>query len=206
MSCPEGFRDIAECHNGVYDCEYVSPYSKSAHNLHSDILIWLHDWISDDVLSSPLIQDAIDFGRIPSLPTNKNHDRFLSDHFGFKISDTYATNLFPYIKPGGINSAIPVSLTRECARIFGLPHIEILQAKFVIALGLNCFKALVVEAGELRPTKLADAIGQPITYQKSRVRAQAHTGALGQNNRNSKKKGQTDQDWKRMAMWFQSAT
>ena len=38
-----GYRCIGDCHDGAYDCEYVSPYTKSAGNVDSPILVLLQD-------------------------------------------------------------------------------------------------------------------------------------------------------------------
>ena len=44
---PVGYKGIGEYHDGLYECDFVSPYTKSAHNLDADIVIVLQDWASD---------------------------------------------------------------------------------------------------------------------------------------------------------------
>ena len=39
----EGYTSIADYANGAYECEYVSPYSKSAHNVDADVFVILKD-------------------------------------------------------------------------------------------------------------------------------------------------------------------
>ncbi|MEQ8694613.1 MAG: hypothetical protein RIC85_04740 [Gammaproteobacteria bacterium] len=204
-STPHGFRDVSDFHDGVYDSDFLSPYTKSAHNTESDILIFLQDWISEDVLSGPLIPEAVTFGRIPTLPTNKNLDRLLAEHFDKDIADVYATNLFPYVKPGNMSAGIPFTMLKDAAETFALRHIEILKPKLIVALGLNCFNALAVALGNKPVKPLASAIGSPLDVGEGKVWAQAHSGALGQNARNRDNKRQTDTDWREMANWYQSA-
>lgn len=199
---PVGYKNISDYHDGIYECEFVSPYSKSAHNENSQILVMLQDWISDDVLSGPPIREAVELGRIPSLPTNRNLERLLSAHFRLNISDIYATNLFPYVKSGNMSGNIPFSTLRWAAREFAIPQIKIIQPVLVVAMGLNCFNALAVELGDVRRGSIGEAIDRPIDVGASRVWCQAHTGALGQMGRNRLLPGKTDQDWSVMASWY----
>ena len=111
-SCPAGYFNVGSYHDGAYETEFVSPYTKSACNLFSPIVLLLQDWLSNDKLSGPLIADAVSIGRIPSLPTNRNLDSLLDRHFSCELSDVFATNLFPYIKPAGLSAAIPQKLLR----------------------------------------------------------------------------------------------
>ena len=67
-----GYRHLREFHGGAYECEYVSPYTKSADNVDAAIFILLQDWISEDRLAGPLIPEAIELGQIPSRPTTNN--------------------------------------------------------------------------------------------------------------------------------------
>lgn len=204
-STPAGYRNIADYHDGLYECSFVSPYSKCANNVNSPVLVMLQDWISDDVLSGPPIAEAAALGRIPSLPTNRNLDRLLSRHFGFKIEDIYATNLFPFVKPGNMSGNIPFSMLREAAREFAIPQIRIIQPKLVISLGLNCFNALATEFGAARRKSIAEAIQAPLDIGSGMIWCQAHPGALGQLGRNRVQPGQTDLDWSEMASWFKAS-
>lgn len=44
----DGYKSIADYENGYYECDYVPPYSKSAHNVNADVFVVLQDWSSDD--------------------------------------------------------------------------------------------------------------------------------------------------------------
>ena len=56
--CWGGYRPIGDYHEGAYESEYVSPYTKSANNPDAQIMVLLQDWSSDEVLSRPLDIDA----------------------------------------------------------------------------------------------------------------------------------------------------
>ena len=47
----EGYKNIGDYHSGRYECDFVSPYTKTASNVDSPLLIMLQDWASDDFLS-----------------------------------------------------------------------------------------------------------------------------------------------------------
>ena len=47
---PSGYKGIGEYHDGAYECDFVSPYTKSAENLDADIMLILQDWRGDDYL------------------------------------------------------------------------------------------------------------------------------------------------------------
>lgn len=201
----EGCHSLAEFHDGAYECEYVSPYSKSAHCTDSGVLIFLQDWISADVLAGPLIPEAVAFGRVPSLPTNRNLERLLEVGLALEISQTYTTNLFPFIKAGGMSAPIPTALLRWSAREYGLPHIRILAPRLVVALGLATFNALCAAMNRRSTSKLAEAIASPFMFEGSMVWCQAHPGALGQNTRNRRRRDQTEADWRAMGSWFRAS-
>lgn len=198
-----GYGRLADYGNGAFDvnCDYVSPYSKGAHNYDADVMIMLQDWSSDDALqrsSGPSEQ-----GRDPNLPTNKTLDRLLSHTLGLRLEDTYATNLFPFIKAGGLSTRIPFADLVLAAKEFALRQIGIVAPKLVVCLGKNTFDALRVAAGLTRCRNMTCAIGSPfeIEFRGRRVAiwAQAHTGARGQQNRNKGAPGRTTDDWMKMS-------
>lgn len=49
-----GYKCIGDFHDGRYECDYVSPYTRSAHNVDADVMILLQDWASDKVLSAKI--------------------------------------------------------------------------------------------------------------------------------------------------------
>jgi restriction system protein len=171
-------------------------------------LILLQDWSSDNVLQRS--NGPSELGRDPNLPTNKTLERLLNDSLGLKLEDTYATNLFPFIKKGGLSSRIPFKDLVLAAEEFALPQIRIVAPRLVICLGKNTFNALRVAVAKSEPARglrrcrdMASAIAEPFDIEYARHRmaiwAQAHTGAWGQSNRNKKNPGCTFKDWVEMS-------
>ena len=105
-----GYMGIGEFHSGVYECDFVSPYSKSAQNLDADIMLVLQDWCSDEFLRKPVNPEVVELGHDPQLDTNRNLKSLLVTHFGIGLEETYATNLFPFIKPGVTGSGSTVTI------------------------------------------------------------------------------------------------
>ena len=199
----DGFHQLAEYHNGIYECDFVSPYTKSAGNVDADIFILLQDWCSHEKLSGQICADSRDLGHTRSVPTNQNLKRLLQQHLGLKLDETYGTNLFPFIKKGDMSSSLPLKAMIRAAEEFALPQIEIVAPKIVICLGLNTFRALRIATGLGNVKNFEDAFNQPFEHHGSRIWLQAHTGRLGQNNRNAGGVNRVDQDWQIMAQSLQ---
>jgi hypothetical protein len=63
-----------------------------------------------------------------NVPTNRNLRRYLRDHMGgLEFSQTYATNVFPFIKIGKKNAAIRATDMRYAAEKYALPASRIVQ-------------------------------------------------------------------------------
>lgn len=187
-----------------FECDFVSPYSKGAHDVDADVMILLQDWSSDDALSRS--NGPSKLGHDSDLPTNKNLESLLRKFFGKGLSETYTTNLFPYIKLGGLSSRIPFTDLRCAAENFALPQIRIVAPKLVICLGKNTFNARRVAVGHPRCRDMASAIDPDSAFKvevgegrSAVVWAQAHPGVMGQNNRNRQHPGRTLEDWRRMS-------
>jgi restriction system protein len=185
-----------------FECDFVSPYSKGANNLDADVVILLQDWSSDDALARS--KGPSELGRDPNLPTNRNLDKLLQQSFGMTLAETYATNLFPYIKLGGLSARIPFKDLVYAAETFALPQIRIVAPKLVICFGKNTFNALRVSNQLARCRDMASAIDSPFNVElgsglRAAVWAQAHPGVMGQNNRNRQRPGRTFQDWENMS-------
>jgi restriction system protein len=193
-----GYKSLADYQDGAYECDLVSPYTKAAGNVDAAVMILLQDWSSDVQLSGGLNSEAVELGRIPTLPTNKNLDRLVKKYFGLPLCETYATNLFPFIKPGTLSAPIP-NCDLECAaREFALPQIDIVAPRLVICLGLRTFNALRRALGMGIERPIERAISAPFSRGDIRVWCQAHTGALGQNNRNRGGVDRVSKDWRAM--------
>lgn len=190
-----GYKPLADYHDGAYECDFVSPYTKSAGNVDATAMIVLQDWSSHDRLSAELDAEAVALGHTPSLPTNRNLARLLDVHLGLTLAETYGTNLFPFIKSGGLSSSIRSRDLERAAREFAVPQIDIVAPRLVVCLGLKTFNALRKALGlEVAPTINA-AIGEPFSRGRARIWCQAHTGALGQNGRNRGGIDRVSQDW-----------
>jgi uracil-DNA glycosylase len=200
MSRWPGYKPLAEYHDGAYECDLVSPYTKAAGNIDAAVMILLQDWSSDDRLSGELDSCAATLGLTPSLPTNRNLDRLLKVHFGLSLRETYATNLFPFIKPGKLSSAIRGRDLQRAAREFAIPQIDIVLPRLVICLGLETFNALRTALAIGIEAPMDRAIGTPFSRGETRIWCQAHTGMLGQNNRNRGGIDRVSQDWLAMKM------
>lgn len=197
-SWPEYCR-IGDYHDGVYECDFVSPYTKSAGNVDAEILVLLQDWSSDESLRGPLDSDSVRYGLTRTFPTNKRLSELLQSCFGVGLKDVYATNLFPFVKGGGISSSIPMSDLVRAAREFALPQIRIVRPKLVVCLGLNTFNAIRVASSHAPAHRMDEAVASPFTIDKARIWCQAHTGTRGQSNRGRER---VAQDWRKMKFDF----
>ena len=194
-----GYSGIADFHNGVYECDHVSPYTKTAGNFKADVFVMLQDWCSSDFLDGPISHDSIKYGHTVANFTNQNLKDLLQRHFGLKLSRTYGTNLFPFIKPGPMNSNIPRRLMDRAAIEYGLPQIEIIKPKLVICFGKITFNALRSAVGIKKVLSVDEGIQRPFTFRETAIWLQAHTGMLGQNNRNKGGINRVNTDWQKMA-------
>jgi len=149
------------------------------------------DWTSEEQLRGPVNDHSVMHGYDPDAVTNINLQRLLKEHLGKEFSDVYATNAFPFIKPGGISAPIPAAHMRLAVKEFLLPQIEIVEPQIVICLGLSVFNALRESCGHNRLRTLDDAVKSPFQFRASRIVAVAHTGT---NNR--KRRGfRIEEDW-----------
>jgi len=190
-----GYTGVADYHGGAYDADFVCPYSKSACNLDARVMILLQDWISHDAISRPPDDDMVQYGQLPHLPTNRDLKRRLQEAFGLSLADTYATDLFPFVKPGGMSTAIPAGYLRRAAREYAVPQIEIVARELVVCIGLATFNALREACGLRAVRRLDDAISQPFGWGRSRMWCQAHTGAMGFNMRCRGDRQRVSRDW-----------
>jgi hypothetical protein len=175
-------RALSKISNGRYDCEFVSPWTKSACNLDADLMIIGQDWVSESFLlkhSDVLRQLGYD----PKLATNKNLQRLLLDQFGLSFSEIYATNVFIYVKAGGMSAPLPMRDLTDCARRFLLPQIEIVKPRMAICLGQRTFNSVRRALG-LSALSLNEA-AQPTgntKYLETEIYGSPHLGARGTAN------------------------
>lgn len=191
-----GYNCIGDYHAGAYECDLVSPYTKSAGNVDAEIMVMLQDWASDEALRGPLHEPSMKLGHTPSRPTNRNLIRLLDRTFGITLHDTYGTNLFPFVKLGGMSVPIHQADLVAAARQFALPQIRIINPRLVISLGLVTFNALR-QASNLAPSSdLNSAIESPFNIGPTTVWCQTHTGRLV--NRNKGGVDRVSEDWLKM--------
>lgn len=137
-----GYKCLSDYYDGVNECDYVSPYSKSAHNIDTDVFVILQDWSSDENMPDGTCKETNELGYTPSVNTNKKLIKLLKNYLNLELKDTYATNLFPFIKMGGMSANIQIKDMRRAAKEFTLPMIKTVKPKIAIALGVKTFNAL----------------------------------------------------------------
>jgi len=188
----------------VYECDFVSPYTKGACNVDADIFLLLQDWSSDDEMKrSSIDPDVLHYGRTLSLPTNRNLEQLLYDYFdGLKISDTYGTNLYPFIKSGGMSAYIPQQDLVMAAEQFALPQIRIVGPKLVICFGKSTFNAVRKVLGERLVDSVDEGIKSPFSIDHTHFWLQSHPGRLGKINRNKGGVDRVSEDWDHMSEQF----
>ncbi len=200
----EGYKAIGDYNNGAYECNYISPYSISAHNENADILIILQDWCSEKGFGAEICNETLKYGYTPDVRTNINLKKLIQEHFQIELEQTYATNLFPYIKPGAMSAYIPVKDLVKAANDFTLPLIDVIQPKLAICLGLITFNAIRKSRGLKKTYNMEEAINNPFDFNSTKIFAQAHTGQLGQNNRNKNGINRVSSDWQTMSKYLRS--
>lgn len=192
-----GYKCIGDYYDGAYECDFVSPYTKTAGNVNSRIMVVLQDWSSDVAMRRGFNQDCVTYGYYRPLRTNRTLVHLLETYFGVGLSDIYATNLFPFVKMGKISAPIPSDHLVRAAKEFAIPQIEIVRPKLVICLGLSTFKALREVCNQIPVKTLFSAIQSPFSFGKTEIWCQAHTGAWGQRHGN-RCGNRVSNDWRRM--------
>jgi uracil-DNA glycosylase len=192
------YKCIGDYEGGRYECDFVSPYTKAAHNLDAQVMVLLQDWSSDERLARPLDVEAARLGYTPSLRTNENLQALLLCYFGLSLADVFATNVFPFVKAGPLNAPIRMRDLVQAAREFAIPQIEIIGARIAVCLGKAAYNAIRLAAGFARVATLDEAIRSPFPLGVTQVWCQAHTGTLGTNNRNKGGVDRVSEDWARM--------
>ncbi|MES2641039.1 MAG: uracil-DNA glycosylase family protein [Myxococcota bacterium] len=194
----DGYGGIGDYLGGIYECDHVSPLSIVAGNLDATVMLILQDWDSEEGLKKPPANPGLGYG--PNSPTNKNLDALLQTYLRVTRNEVFATNLFPFVKPGGMSAAIPQSDLLRAARDYALPQVEIVNPALVVCFGLRTFNALRVASGGKAIGPMASAIEAPFTAPNgAKVWCQSHPGALGRNNRNRGRVDRVSQDWASMA-------
>lgn len=193
-----GYTSIGDYQDGVYECDFVSPYTKTAGNVDAEVMVMLQDWSSRDELMRGLDEQTKRLGYAPTQSTSRNLERLVNATFGLPLSDIYGTNLFPFVKPGKTSARIRERDLSRAAREFALPQVEIVNPTLVICLGLATFDALRRALHLPSAGRMEASINSPFTVGGSLVWCQAHTGALGTMNRNRGGGDRVSEDWMKM--------
>lgn len=200
----EGFYTLEDFHLGDADGGHLSPFTKSSSNIDSDIMFVLQDWASEDFIKKGLSENVLRKGYDPTIRTNINLKNHLNQFFGKSLKDVYTTNLFPFIKKGPMNSSIPAIFMRRAASDFLIPTIKIIKPKLVVCFGLNVFNAVRKVLGFNRVLNIEQAVHSHILVEGIVFFCQAHTGMLGQNNRNKGGVNRVSSDWELMKNIYDS--
>ncbi len=193
----DGYASIGDFHDGIFECDHVSPWTKSGCNVDAEIMIVGQDWSSSDALGrDPPDLHSAALGFSPKFPTNSNLDDLLERHFGLNRAECYLTNLFPFIKPGNASTGIPLKDLVVSAQRFTLSEVQIVSPQLVICLGRRTFLALMRAVGLKGSPKMDQAVNSPFEFANAMIHCVAHTGALGMNNRG---RGQVEKDWQQLA-------
>jgi restriction system protein len=201
-----------------YNVDWVSPYSLAFEanppNLEAQVMVMAQDWTSHESLvkystMADLQKAHPNLWYTPTLATNQRLSRFLKYLEQDDPSKMFFTNLFPYIKSGGLSAGIPAGLMREMAEKYAKEQINIIRPKLVICLGLATYNALRSAYGFDERDSMKDAMdgedGGFFMVGSSQIWCQAHTGARGWSNRNKGRAvdangdRQVHRDWRRMA-------
>lgn len=200
----EGVSQVGDYHDGFYESEHVSPYTRSAGNVDADVFLMLQDWSSRAwLLRHPNDHDVRRLGYSPQLLTNQNLIGLLEARLDRTLAQTYATNLFPFIKDGGLSAPVQDAQILQAAKMFALPQVRIVGPKLVVCLGQATGNATRRACGLHPAPDLATAIASPFDYAGARYWTQAHPGYFGQLVRNKADRGQVAKDWTLMAEWLQ---
>ena len=173
-SCYDGYQNIGEFHNGKYETEFVSPYTKSAGNPNSPVVVLLQDWSSADRLNGNFSQNISDLGYSPELPTNRSLSQLLMTVFKLELKDVFVTNVFPFIKKGGISSRLIKKDVNKAFEEFCYPQIKIIAPKLVICCGKEAFTASATFFKI--PVKNLLPVGNKFNVDNTMFYHQRHTG------------------------------
>ena len=192
---------------GIWDCDHVVPWSKSACNLDAELMVIGQDWASEEFLREPKyntperISARSTAGQDEYLPTNRRLKVLLQKHFGMSFAQTYATDVSVFIKPGNMTGNVPMKDMLYCAETYALPQIRIVQPAMAVCLGAKTFNSLR-RAMNLTDLRLQEAWAPfaHTNYNGTEIYGVPHTGGLGHANAGGMEK--VDQIWSGLATRF----
>lgn len=182
-----GYHHLHQYDGGSWDFDHVVPWTKSACRLDADLMIIGQDWASDDYLrrnDDPMTRAArLRTGQDQHLATNRNLRSLLAAHFGLDFSQTFATNVLVFIKPGPMNNNVPMKDLRYCAAAYTIPQVQIVQPRMALCLGARTFNS-VRSALNLARMSLHEACvpSAHTCVGRTEVYGVPHTGSWGTKN------------------------
>jgi hypothetical protein len=177
-SIVEGCKNIHEFQNGAFDKEFhVSPWTNSAKNVDSNLMLLGQDWVGSDWLSDPDNLKYADIGMDPTFQTNKNIEKYLK-FFDLEFKDIYATNAFVFVKNGSMSSSIEKKIFNASILTYAIPQIEIVRPKMVICLGAITLNA-VRKAIHAKPIRFSSAHIDYAEYKGIKIFGTSHPGGMG---------------------------
>jgi restriction system protein len=163
--------------------EHVVPWSKTACNYDSEVMLIAQDWDSLDNLTAPLAAKHHRIklvGRNEKLATNKRIDKLLAQYLALTWSDIFATDVFPFIKPGDMRGNLRLTDLVRCAHDFALPQIDIIRPLLVICLGRSTtFRAIAAAIGQRFSAPNGDDPLGPVEYRNVKIYGVTHPGGRG---------------------------
>ncbi|HVI79120.1 MAG TPA: hypothetical protein VM715_13345, partial [Candidatus Acidoferrum sp.] len=191
----DGYLCLSDIHSGYYDTEeHVSPWSISAQNVDAELMIFGKDWVSSETLAGAPDPERKRLGQGWNVPTNRNLRAYLRDHVGgLEFSQTYATNVFPFIKLGKKNAAIRAADMLYAARQYALPQLRIVSPLMAVCLGPPAFhsvsRAALDEGGQSASTPMPHvvfcgieiyAVSHPSMYPGGKVAVEGRWKQIGE--------------------------
>jgi restriction system protein len=138
-----------------------------------------------------LLPARLEIGHDPSRNTNKRLAMLLQKYFKMQLADTFATNVFPFVKLGSMGARIGPRHLQKAALEFAIPQIKIIGPVTAVCLGKAAFNAVKRASGQPGAKTLRDAIDNPFELGDTTVWCQHHPGRNTVN--------QVASEWARMA-------
>lgn len=174
------YKKLGEFHDGQYDCDdWVVPWSITASNVDSQIMLIAQDWASEEFLNRPFDRLQARQGYHEGLPTNRRLFSLLKEYTSRNFSEVFATDVFPFAKSGGMTARLPRRDLVISAEQYALPQIEIVLPKLVICIGSATYNAVRGALGKAYVSIRSSLNEAPLTVCDSKVVAVTHTGGLG---------------------------
>lgn len=141
---PRGFEHIEDVDIDNATDQYVVPWTKSANNVNSCVMLVGQDWNSVGSLRQAEGEShQIATGQSRSFQTNRTVRRLLREYLGLRFCDTYATDMVPYLKAGAAGAPVSSSALVHCAEEFTVEEVKIVRPRIVVCLGRDVFETLL---------------------------------------------------------------